>query len=60
MNVTEWIGKGLRLVYTFGKWALGVIVIGVVGALVLSIFHQSQVENSIENGMTRASGQGAG
>ena len=54
MNITELIGKGLWLVYTLGKWTLGVMVILLFAALALSIFHQSQVKNSIENGMTRA------
>jgi hypothetical protein len=53
VNITELAGKGLRLVYTLGKWSLGVMVVLISGALVLSIYHQSQVKNSIENGMTR-------
>jgi len=54
MGIAEFAGKGIRLVYAFAKWTLGIVVIGVFASLALSLLHQSQVKGSIENGMTRA------
>ena len=54
MSFKKLTGKILHLVYKLGKWMLGIFAIAMFVAVAFSLFQQSQVKNSIENGMTRA------
>jgi hypothetical protein len=54
VNFKELTHKILRIVYTLGKWALGIFALAMFVTVAFSLYQQSQYKNSIENGMTRA------
>ena len=53
MSFKQLTGKTLRLVYMLGKWTLGIFALAIFVSLAFSLFEQSQIRNSIEDGMTR-------
>ena len=54
MRITELAGKGIRLLFTAIRWVLGAIALLIFVTLALSLYQQSRVMRSIEQGMTQA------